>query len=163
MSLNEQDLLDLYQDLILDHSRYPHNFYEMEKAQCQAVGHNPLCGDRLVLYVTADEQGRIKEASFQGQGCAISMASASMMTDLLKGKTAQEAEKLAAHFEQLCKNFKPDPQFEAMMNPEDNARLDALAGVKNYPARVKCAMLSWRTLQAALNPAQNQTVQTENT
>jgi len=140
------DLQDLYQELILDHSRHPHNFHALEKATRHALGHNPLCGDRLEVFLDMDDQGRIKTAAFQGQGCAISMASASIMTDLLKGKTEKDAKELIAAFEELCKNEGALAPFDG----EDQARLLALAGVKNYPARVKCAMLSWRALQAAL-------------
>ncbi|MGE4350761.1 MAG: Fe-S cluster assembly sulfur transfer protein SufU [Bdellovibrionales bacterium] len=152
MTETDSDLRDLYQDLILDHGRHPRNFHPIEAANCEAVGHNPLCGDKLVLFLTVDDHGHIADAAFQGEGCAISMASASMMTEMLIGKTAQEARRLWAVFEDLCKGNAVEPERIAALPEDDAMRLQALAGVRHYPVRVKCATLAWRTLESALDP-----------
>ncbi len=154
------DLRDLYQEVILDHSKHPRNFGHLDPANREAKGHNPLCGDRLEVWVQV-EDGRIKDVSFEGRGCAISMASASLMTDMLKGKTVDEARAL---FE----------RFHAVVTGEDEAGDDAaeeaeggldklrvLAGVRDYPMRVKCATLAWHTMQAALDKQDPGTVVTE--
>lgn len=154
----DQELRELYQDLILDHGKNPRNFHAADSPSCEAVGHNPLCGDQLVLYLTFGKDGLIKEAAFQGEGCAISMASASMMTEILTGKTEEEAKKLWVYFEALCKGQDvdlPDLDEDAV------ARLEALSGVKQYPVRVKCATLAWRTMEAALDPASKNETSTE--
>ncbi|MFA6279486.1 MAG: SUF system NifU family Fe-S cluster assembly protein [Bdellovibrionales bacterium] len=161
MSDADDDLRELYQDLILDHGRHPRNFHASPHAQCEAVGHNPLCGDKLVLYLTVGEGGRIADASFQGEGCAISVASASMMTEILKGKTAAQAKALWAYFENVCKGNAVDEVTTATLDEDDVARLQALAGVRHYPVRVKCAMLAWRTLESALDPVAAKKVGTE--
>jgi nitrogen fixation protein NifU and related proteins len=161
MSDNDDDLRDLYQDLILDHGRHPRNFHTVDSAQCEAVGHNPLCGDKLVLYLTVGDDGRIVDAAFQGEGCAISVASASMMTEMLKGKTALEAKALWAYFENICKGNAVDEAAAQALDEDDVARLQALAGVRQYPIRVKCATLAWRTLEAALDPQAAKKVGTE--
>lgn len=141
------DLRDLYQDLILDHGKHPRNFRILPKANHEALGHNPLCGDRLMLYVTVDASGVIQDAGFQGSGCAISMASASMMTEMLKGKTLAEAETLFTYMHRACTG----EDVSAVAIDEDDAeRLQAVAGVRHYPMRVKCATLAWHTLQSAL-------------
>ncbi len=158
MSEGDDDLRELYQDLILDHGRHPRNFHALEGASCEAVGHNPLCGDKLVLYLAAGEDGRIADVSFQGEGCAISVASASMMTEMLKGKTVAQAKALTACFEALCKGNAAPP---FALDEDDASRLQALAGVRHYPVRVKCAMLAWRTLESALEPAAAKKVGTE--
>ncbi len=143
----DNDLRDLYQDLILDHGKHPRNFHVLATANHEAMGHNPLCGDRLVLYVTTDERGLIRDAAFQGSGCAISVASASMMTEMLKGKTQDEAETLFRYMHGSCTGA----DIAAVGVSEDDAdRIKALAGVRHYPMRVKCATLPWHTLQAAL-------------
>jgi nitrogen fixation NifU-like protein len=155
------DLRELYQNLILDHGKNPRNFRAQEQANCEMVGHNPLCGDKLVLYLTVGEEGTIADASFQGEGCAISMASASMMTDMLKGKTAAQARTLFAYFHDLCTEGAPEDIDATLLNDDDKARLNALSGVRLYPMRVKCAVLPWRTLQAALDPKGVKRVKTE--
>jgi nitrogen fixation protein NifU and related proteins len=137
------ELRELYQEVIFDHNRNPRNFRVMEDANRRVEGFNPLCGDRLTLYLKV-EDGTIKDASFQGQGCAISTASVSLMTELIKGQTEQEAEEL---FEVLHKII--TSQDEAV-NLEELGKLAVLAGVREYPARVKCATLAWHTLVAAL-------------
>lgn len=155
------DLRELYQDLILDHGKHPRNFRAQEKANCEAVGHNPLCGDKLVLYLTVGDDGMIADASFQGEGCAISVASASMMTDMLKGKTAAQAKALFAYFHLLCTEGAPEQVDPALLSEDDKARLQALSGVRHYPMRVKCATLAWRTLESALDPKDMRVVKTE--
>lgn len=145
------DLHDLYQEVIVDHNRNPRNFFAMEEANAKAEGFNPLCGDRLTLYLNV-EGDTIKSASFKGQGCAISTASASLMTDMLKEKTIQEAKDLFEKFHGMVMGESSDEQ--------GLDKLTVLAGVKAYPSRVKCATLAWHTLQAALND-DNQPVRTE--
>jgi nitrogen fixation NifU-like protein len=143
----DSDLRDLYQDLILDHSKHPRNFRVLPGANREALGHNPLCGDRLVLFLTVDGSDIIRDVSFQGSGCAISVASASMMTDMLKGKNLKEAETMFNYMHAACTGA------DAKTNgiAEDDAdRMQALAGVRHYPMRVKCATLAWHTMQAAL-------------
>lgn len=137
------ELRELYQEVIFDHNRNPRNFRVMADANRRVEGFNPLCGDRLTLYLKV-EDGTINDASFQGQGCAISTASVSLMTELIKGRTEQEAEEL---FEVLHKIT--TSQDEAM-SLEELGKLAVLAGVREYPARVKCATLAWHTLVAAL-------------
>lgn len=155
------DLRELYQDLILDHGKRPRNFRAQEHAQCEAVGHNPLCGDKLTLYLTVGDDGMIADASFQGEGCAISTASASIMTEVLKGKTAAQAKALFAYFHLLCTEGAPKQVDPSLITPEDTARLEALSGVRQYPMRVKCATLAWRTLESALSPNGSQQAKTE--
>ena len=155
------DLRELYQDLILDHGKHPRNFRAQENPNCEMVGHNPLCGDKLTLYLTVNDQGTVEDASFQGSGCAISVASASMMTDMLKGKTAAQAKALFAYFHLLCTEGAPEQVDPLLVSEDDIARLQALSGVRHYPMRVKCATLAWRTLEAALDPQAAQKVKTE--
>ena len=137
------ELSDLYQEVILDHNRRPHNFRVIDDATAKQEGYNPLCGDRLTLYLTLDGDV-IRDAAFQGQGCAISKASASLMTDALKGKTVDEARALFDRFHQMVTSS-PD---EAL---PDLGKLSVLAGVREFPVRVKCASLAWHTLKAAMN------------
>ncbi|MDD3370461.1 MAG: SUF system NifU family Fe-S cluster assembly protein [Alphaproteobacteria bacterium] len=146
------DLRDLYQDLILDHGKSPRNFRVIEGANHEALGHNPLCGDKINLYASIDDAGVIRDVSFQGTGCAISVASASMMTEMLKGKTLQEAEKLFEYLHASCTGKNAD---EAGLDEDAVDRIKALSGVRDYPVRVKCATLAWHTLQAALKDKKN--------
>lgn len=141
------DLRDLYQDLILDHGKRPRNFHALPTANHEAQGHNPLCGDKIDLYVTVDDQGVIRDVAFQGAGCAISVASASMMTEMLKGKTTAEAARLFAYVHASCTGQTGD---ETGLIEDDIDHIKALSGVRDYPIRVKCATLAWHTLQAAL-------------
>jgi nitrogen fixation protein NifU and related proteins len=136
------ELSDLYQEVILDHNRRPRNFHAIADASHTAEGYNPLCGDRLTLYlqVTGDT---ITDMSFEGAGCAISKASASMMTDALKGRTVAEADALFARFHQMVTTPPDQPV-------EDMGKLSSLAGVREFPVRVKCASLAWHTLKAAM-------------
>jgi nitrogen fixation NifU-like protein len=133
---------DLYQDLILDHSKHPRNCRAMADANRTAEGYNPLCGDKLKLYVKM-EGDVVKDASFLGSGCAISTASASLMTESLKGKTRDEALKLLDKFHDLLTTDTPVTK--------DLGKLVVFCGVRDYPARVKCATLAWHTLKSALN------------
>lgn len=135
---------DLYQEIILDHSKRPRNCHAMEDATRNAEGYNPLCGDKLKLYIKM-EGDVVKDASFQGSGCAISTASASLMTESLKGKTREEALKLLDKFHDLLTTDTPVGK--------DLGKLVVFCGVRDYPARVKCATLAWHTLKSALNGA----------
>jgi nitrogen fixation NifU-like protein len=146
------DLRDLYQEVILDHYRKPRNSRALPGANRKAEGFNPLCGDRLTLYLKLKD-GVIEDASFEGSGCAISTASASLLTESVKGKTAQEAEKLFRGFHTLVTQDSATP-------PSDLGKLEVLAGVREFPARVKCATLAWHTLHAALTN-QEEMVSTE--
>jgi nitrogen fixation NifU-like protein len=136
------ELTDLYQEVILDHNRRPRNFHVLPQASHKAEGYNPLCGDRLTLYLTVDASV-ITDAAFQGAGCAISKASASMMTEALKGKTVAEAGALFQRFHRMV-TTPPDQPVEEM------GKLSSLAGVREFPVRVKCASLAWHTFKAAL-------------
>ncbi len=135
-------LRDLYQEVILDHNKRPRNFRKMEDANRKANGHNPLCGDKVTVYVKM-EDGILRDVSFVGSGCAISTASASLMTELLKGKTEEEAETLFLDFHDMIAG--PVPSVHAGLG-----QLEVLAGVREFPARVKCAALSWHTVKTAL-------------
>ncbi|MEE9575364.1 MAG: SUF system NifU family Fe-S cluster assembly protein [Gammaproteobacteria bacterium] len=139
------DLKDLYQEVIIDHNRSPRNFGKLENPTQVAEGYNPLCGDKLNLYLTTEDD-LITDVSFDGSGCAISVASASLMTDSLKGKTTEEAEQLFQNFHDLIMD-EENPEQEHI---QSLGKLAALAGVKEYPARVKCATLCWHTLHSAL-------------
>ncbi|MAV30147.1 MAG: SUF system NifU family Fe-S cluster assembly protein [Cycloclasticus sp.] len=135
------DLRDLYQEVIFDHNRNPRNFRAMDDADLQIDGFNPLCGDRLTLFIKISD-GVISDASFQGQGCAISTASASLMTEIVKGKTEKEAEQLFTLFHKMATG--------EHVEMDELGKLAVLAGVCEYPARVKCATLPWHTLDALL-------------
>ncbi|MGC2201133.1 MAG: SUF system NifU family Fe-S cluster assembly protein [Stellaceae bacterium] len=152
------DLRELYQDIILDHGRHPRNFRKIEHPTHFAQGHNPLCGDRVTVYLTLDGD-RIADVSFQGRGCAISTAAASLMTEVLKDKTVADARALFARFHaRVTGGDAGDELTEALAEEMD--RLEPLTGVKAYPARVKCATLSWHALEAALKGG-GTTVKTE--
>ena len=140
------DLRDLYQELIVDHSKRPRNFRQLEDANREAVGYNPLCGDKVSIFVRMDGD-RIEDISFQGSGCAISTASASILTESLRGKTRVEAETLFDRFHKLVTG--------AGEPASDLGKLAAFSGVAEYPARVKCATLSWHTMRSALNDSSN--------
>ena len=145
-------LNELYQEVILDHNRCPRNFRVIEGATTQE-GYNPLCGDRLTLYVTI-EGGVIRDVAFQGSGCAIAKASASLMTDALKGKTAREAEALFDRFQAMITSDHAGPT-------ADMGKLSVLAGVREFPARIKCASLVWHTMKAAVAQDTDALVSTE--
>ena len=136
------DLNDLYQEVILDHNRRPRNFHAIPDASHTAEGYNPLCGDRLTLYMRVTGEV-ISDLAFEGAGCAISKASASMMTDALKGQTVAEANALFDRFHRMVTTPPDQPV-------EDMGKLSSLAGVRAFPVRVKCASLAWHTLRAAM-------------
>jgi nitrogen fixation NifU-like protein len=148
------DLRELYQELIIDHSKRPRNFKVLETADRKAEGYNPLCGDKVTVFLELEDE-RVKNASFQGSGCAISTASASVMTESVKGKTLAEVEALFDTFHQMVMG-KPGAPGSA---PE-LGKLTVFSGVSEFPARVKCATLAWHTLHAALQGA-GETVSTE--
>ena len=137
------DLRELYQETVLDHSRKPRNYHPLDPADRKAVGNNPLCGDQVVLYLKLDGE-RIAEVGFEGEGCAISKASASMMTDAIKGKTQGEIDDLFGKFHGMVTGKPGTPADPAL------GKLAVFAGVCEFPARVKCASLGWHTLKAAL-------------
>ena len=143
------DLRDLYQEVIVDHNRNPRNFGKLDNADRVAEGYNPLCGDKLKLYLKLDND-RIAAVHFDGSGCAISVASASLMTDALQGKTLAEAERMFRDFHHLM----TDEQVPAPGQITQLGKLAALLGVREYPARVKCATLCWHTLHSALEESQ---------
>ena len=140
-----EDLRELYQEVILDHSKRPRNFHAMPEANRSALGHNPLCGDRVTVFVHV-EGDLVQDVSFEGAGCSISTASASMMTDALKGKTTAEARALFERFHELVT---ADPS-KAAVAASELGKLAVFAGVHEFPMRVKCASLAWHTLKAAL-------------
>jgi len=142
------DLRDLYQEVVFDHNRNPRNFRVIEDADRTIEGFNPLCGDRITLYIKLDGD-RITDVSFQGQGCAISTASASLMTEIVKGKTIQEAEKLFQAFHKIVTGQDDDLKLEEL------GKLAVLAGVRQYPSRIKCATLAWHSLESALKGEQS--------
>ena len=137
------DLKDLYRDIIVDHNRQPRNFGKIEEADAQADGHNPLCGDKLTVYLTMAGD-RISDVKFDGSGCAISIASASLLTEAVRGKTVEEIESLFIEIHDVLTHH------DAPINLDRLGKLAALTGVRDFPARVKCATLCWHTLDAAL-------------
>ncbi len=139
-----QDLHDLYQEVILDHNKRPRNFGPLPDATQSAKGHNPLCGDKLTLSLKISD-GRIEKVAFEGSGCAISKASASLMTDAVKGQTIDDAIRLFDLFHQMVTTPIDQP-----IDEDAVGKLAVLGGVREFPARVKCASLSWHTLKAAL-------------
>ena len=153
---------DLYQEIILDHNRHPRNFGALAQADRKVEGYNPLCGDRVTVFLKLGEgDGRIDDISFEGSGCAISTASASLMTEALKGRTVAEAEELFQKVHALLAGREPAAPHgtDASADPHDPddpfgevGKLAALAGVRNYPMRVKCATLAWHALHSALAP-----------
>lgn len=150
----DSELAALYQDIIIDHNKSPRNFREIPPPRREADGYNPLCGDRLSVYLTLDGE-RISDVSFKGSGCAISVASASLMTEALKGHTVEEAKALFERMHALL----TDQEAESA-NAIELGKLEALAGVRAYPSRVKCATLAWHTVQSALSD-EDQPVSTE--
>jgi nitrogen fixation NifU-like protein len=141
----DDSLRELYQDVILDHSRHPRHFGAMEHATHMGEGFNPLCGDRVKLYLQIGPDNRIADIKFEGRGCAISQASASLMTDMLIGRTIDEAEKLMGGFLHLVKG-----EDAGDLAADDREKLDVMAGVSAFPMRVKCATLAWHTMKSAL-------------
>ena len=150
----ENELRELYQQVILDHNKSPRNFRKLETANHHAEGYNPLCGDRIDIYIKLDND-KIADISFQGSGCAISKASASLMSTMVKGKTIEEAGKLFEKFHHLITG-----KLNEEVDTEDVGKLAVFAGVREFPSRVKCASLAWHTLNSALKE-ENKTVTTE--
>jgi nitrogen fixation NifU-like protein len=148
------ELSELYQQVILDHNKKPRNFHKLENANRRAEGYNPLCGDQLHVYLHLEDD-QVKDVSFEGSGCAISKASASMMTQAVKGKSKQEAETLFNEFHRMATG-----ELDEENEPNHLGKLKIFAGVRDFPARVKCATLSWHTMLAALEGEQS--VTTEN-
>ena len=143
------DLRALYQEVILDHNKSPRNFRAMEGANRSALGHNPLCGDQLTLYVKVDDD-TIQDIAFQGKGCAISKASASLLNESVKGKSTAEAETLFTRFHELLTG-PPDVKADSNIQAKALGKLAVFSGVREFPVRVKCATLAWHTLHSALN------------
>ncbi|MDH3738839.1 MAG: SUF system NifU family Fe-S cluster assembly protein [Alphaproteobacteria bacterium] len=140
------DLRELYQEVILDHGKHPRNFRTPEDATAEAHGNNPLCGDQLTVYIKLGEDGLVEDVAFIGRGCAISVASASMMTELVKGKTEAEARAIFETFHGMCTGEEDENELG-----EELDKLKVLSGVREFPTRVKCATLPWHTLVAALS------------
>ncbi|MBL8668646.1 MAG: SUF system NifU family Fe-S cluster assembly protein [Rhodospirillales bacterium] len=145
------DLRDLYQAVILEHARSPRNFARLENATTSAHGHNPMCGDEVTVFVRLDEAGRIGEAAFEGNGCAICLASASLMTGLLRGRSPEAAERLSEAFARLCSEDGSEEDAVAAEDREALRQLEALSGVRAFPVRIRCATLPWQTMRAALH------------
>ncbi|HEY2008687.1 MAG TPA: SUF system NifU family Fe-S cluster assembly protein [Rhizomicrobium sp.] len=143
-------LKELYQEVILDHSRHPRHYGALDDASHKAEGYNPLCGDRVTVYLKLGEDGRVADIKFEGKGCAISQASASMMTDMLKGRALADAEKLMQGFLHLVKG--EDAQG---LSEDDRETLDVMSGISEFPMRVKCATLAWHTYKNALEEGGN--------
>jgi nitrogen fixation NifU-like protein len=148
MSLAASDLRDLYQDVILDHGKRPRNRRALAQPSCHAHGKNPLCGDEFEVELLLDASGRIEDIAFHGQGCAISVASASIMTELLKGKSQADAEVMFNSFHHVC--TEDAATLDASLAEDEQTYLTVLSGVRQFPVRVKCATLAWHTMRAAL-------------
>ena len=148
------NLKELYQEIILDHGKNPRNLRKTENFNKDAKGHNPLCGDKVHVYLKLNENKKIEDISFEGQGCAISMASASIMTDLLKGKEEKEVKEIVNDFLEMIKE--KDEINTNLLKDDEKTKLMCLSGVKQYPMRVKCATLSWHTLTSAINNSQEE-------
>tara|TARA_B100001540_G_scaffold277540_1_gene265084 strand:- start:114 stop:575 length:462 start_codon:yes stop_codon:yes gene_type:complete len=147
-------LKELYQEIILDHGKNPRNLGKFENFNKDAKGHNPLCGDKVHLFLKLDEDKKIQDISFEGEGCAISMASASIMTDLMKGKSEKEVKEIVSKFLDMIKE--KDDINTNLIKDDEKTKLMSLGGVKNYPMRVKCATLSWHALSSALEDFQKE-------
>jgi len=147
------DLRELYQEMILDHGKNPRNFGRPEVMNHEAEGDNPMCGDHIHVYLLVGDDGRIGDVKFDGRGCAISVASASLMTGVVKGRTVAEAEALFHDFQEMCTTDpgdNGDGGAFAQIDPDAVEKLRVMAGVRQYPMRVKCATLAWHTMNAAL-------------
>ncbi len=153
------DLKELYQEIILDHGKNPRNLRKTTNFNKDAKGHNPLCGDKVHVYLKLDEDKKVEDISFEGQGCAISMASASIMTDLVKGKEENDVKEIVNDFLEMIKQ--KDKIETKLLKDDEKTKLMCLSGVKQYPMRVKCATLSWHTLTSAIDRSQNE-INTEN-
>ena len=148
------DLKELYQEIILDHGKNPRNLRKTANFNKDAKGHNPLCGDNVHIYLKLNENKKVEDISFEGSGCAISMASASIMTDLIKGKNEHEAKEIVEDFLEMIKE--KDKLNNKILEENEKTKLMCLSGVKQYPMRVKCATLSWHTLTSAIDKTQEE-------
>ena len=149
------NLKELYQEIILDHGKNPRNLKKTENFNKDAKGHNPLCGDKVHIFLKIDENKNISDISFEGSGFAISMASASIMTDLMKEKKENEVKELVDDF---LKMIKDSPEMKSkIISDDEKTKLMSLSGVKQYPMRVKCATLAWHTLTSAMSNSQEET------
>ena len=153
------NLKELYQEIILEHGKNPRNLRKTEDFNKDARGNNPLCGDNVHVYLKLNDQRKVEDISFEGSGCAISMASASIMTDLIKGKSDNEAKEIIEDFLGMIKE---NPELKTnLLKEDDKTKLMCLSGVKQYPMRVKCATLSWHTLVSAMENGEKE-ISTEN-
>ena len=149
------ELKELYQEIILEHGKNPRNLNKMENFNKEAKGHNPLCGDKVHIFLKFNEKKKVEDISFEGIGCAISMASASIMTDLVKGKDENDIKEIVNDFLDMIKE---NPELNSKnLKDDEKTKLMCLSGVKQYPMRVKCATLSWHTLTSAINNIQEET------
>ena len=148
------NLKELYQEIILDHGKNPRNLRKTENFNKDAKGHNPLCGDKVHIFLKLNDNKKLEDISFEGQGCAISMASASIMTDLLKGKEEKDVKEIVYDFLEMIKE--KDEIKTNLLKDDEKTKLMCLSGVKQYPMRVKCATLSWHTLTSAIDKSQNE-------
>ena len=153
------DLKELYQEIILDHAKNPRNHGKCNGYNHDAKAHNPLCGDKVHIYLKLNENKKVEDISFEGEGCAISMASASIMTDLLRGKEENDVKEIVNDFLEMIKE--KDEIKTNLLKEDEKTKLMCLSGVKQYPMRVKCATLSWHTLTSAIDNFQNE-INTEN-
>ena len=152
------DLKDLYQEIILDHGKNPRNLGKFDNYNKDAKGNNPLCGDNVHVFLRLNENKKVEDIAFEGHGCAISMASASIMTDMVRGKEEKEVREIITNFLEMIKE--KDTLETNILKDDEKTKLMSLSGVKQYPMRVKCATLSWHTLTSALDQT-NQVVKTE--
>ena len=152
------DLKDLYQEIILDHGKNPRNLGKFDNYNKDAKGNNPLCGDNVHVYLRLNENKKVEDIAFEGHGCAISMASASIMTDMVRGKEEKEVKEIVSDFLGMIKE--KDFLETNILKEDEKTKLMSLSGVKQYPMRVKCATLSWHTLTSALDNS-DQIVKTE--
>ena len=148
------NLKELYQEIILEHGKNPRNLGKTENFNKDAKGYNPLCGDKVHIYLKLNENKKVEDVSFEGEGCAISMASASIMTDLIKGKEENEVKEIVEDFLKMIKE--KDHINTKLLKDDEKTKLMCLSGVKQYPMRVKCATLSWHTLTSAIDRTQNE-------
>ena len=148
------NLKELYQEIILEHGKNPRNLRKTENFNKDAKGHNPLCGDKVHVYLKLDENKKVVDISFEGEGCAISMASASIMTDLVRGKKEKEVKEIVEDFLEMIKE--KSQLDNKNLKEDEKTKLMCLSGVKQYPMRVKCATLSWHTLTSAIDNTQEE-------
>lgn len=153
------ELRELYQEVILDHGKNPRNYRELPDASCQAHGDNPICGDKITVYLKLNKDGLIEDASFQGRGCAISQASASMMTEIVAGRTVENARAIFERFHKMVTEDGFELSLEDDADAEAFERLQVLSGVRQFPMRVKCATLAWHTMQAAVDGSSETTTE----